>query len=169
MKNTKFLTSMIILLVLIIVVMAYFQFGKKSTIMNLIPATNIVKVPIMVKEAKQVGSLELLMTYDPTVLKATKVEKGVLANNAMMEFSIDKPGRVWIGIIDAQGMNGNGSIALIHLQAVSKNNENTPLITEKIEAYNSETLLDIITKVSSGSVAPKDHSVTAPIIDFGGE
>ncbi|HEY66329.1 MAG TPA: hypothetical protein G4O02_17400 [Caldilineae bacterium] len=128
-----------------------------------------IKLPVHAKGAGRVGSLEFVLVYDPAVLEATKVEKGALAGNAMMEFSVKTPGRVWVGMIDAQGMSGDGPLAIVFFRVVGKGEVITPLTPEDIEAYDAETLLDIITEASPGNIAVEDRSFIAPVIAFAGE
>lgn len=47
------------------------------------------------------------------MLNAAEVEKGTLASNAMMEYTLDTPGWVAVSMIDSAGMNGDGSLAVV--------------------------------------------------------
>lgn len=124
-----------------------------------------VEVPINAEGASKVGSLEFVLVYDPALLEATKVEKGTLAGNAMMEPSVDIPGRVWVGMVDANGMSGDGSVAVVIFKVLAEEGT-SPLTLEDIDAYNAETLLDIVTEATTGEFLVKDRSVTGPVITF---
>lgn len=120
-------------------------------------------MPINAKGASKVGSLEFVLVYDPSVLEATKVEKGMLAGNTMMESSVETPGRVWVGMIDPNGMNGDDSVAMVSFKVLGKEGISA-LDLESIDAHNAETLFDIVTEASLGTFIVKDHSFTAPVI-----
>lgn len=125
-----------------------------------------VSIPINAEDANNIGALHLELIYDPAVLEPTEVEKGMLARNAMLESSTDTPGRVVIGMIDAAGINGNGSLAVISFRVVGKDGMTSPLILEKLTAHDATTLVDVPTKATSGSFTVKDRSFTTPIILF---
>lgn len=126
---------------------------------------NETKVPILVEGASNLGSLEFVLVYDPSVLKVNKVEKDTLSSNAMMESVNETPGRVWVGMVDSSGINGNGSLVVITFQ-VTGERINSQLALETVEAHNSETLLDIIYNTSPGNLTVKERSFTSPMITF---
>jgi len=177
MKRTKILANLqvFLILILVLVVTSVGCAGKEEAPTptstpepTLTPTSKEIRVPINAIGANRLGSLEFVLVYDPAVLEATEVDKGSLASNAMMEFSIETPGRVWVGMIDANGMNGDGTLAVISFQVIGKDEMTTSLALEKIEAYDAETLLDIITEASLGNFTAQDGSFTAPVLNFTG-
>jgi len=136
---------------------------------NLIPipksAAGVVGVPINFSGASNAGSLHIELVYDSTMLEATEVKAGKLGGNAVIESNLGTPGRAIIGIIDAVGINGDGSVVTVSFK--TKGKEGTSSLTlENIEAYDAETLYDIITRTSPGEFVAKDSSFTAPVITF---
>ena len=77
------------------------------------PAARVISVPILATRANNVGSLEFVLIYDPAKLEFTQVVPGVLAGGALIESSSSQPGRVWAGIVDLQGINGSGPVAIV--------------------------------------------------------
>jgi hypothetical protein len=125
------------------------------------------EVPVNAEGAEGVGSLEFFLAYDSAVLEATGVEKGTLASNAMMEFSIETPGQVWVGMVDANGMSGDDSLVIISFRVIGEDGISTPLTLENVDAYDAATLIDLLTQTSEGSFIGKDRSFVAPVINFG--
>jgi len=125
-----------------------------------------VKVPVNAQGADDVGALHIELAYDPAVLNATGVEKGTLASNAMMEFSVDTPGRVWVGMIDAAGMNGDGSLVEVSFEVLGQDETTSPLTLEKLAAWDATNIFDIPTEASPGSFTVKNRLFTAPAIIF---
>ena len=117
-------------------------------------------VPVNATGASNVGSLEFELVYDSTVLQAVGVEKGTLAGNAMMDFTTARPGRVWVGIVDSNGINGNGSLVVVSFQEVGQGTATGQLTLENVEAYDAQTLIDIITQTTPGNLS------TPPTIIF---
>lgn len=130
------------------------------------PLPEKVSIPINAENANNIGALHLELVYDPTVLEPIKVQKGMLAGNAMLESNIDISGRVVIGIIDASGINGNGSLAVISFSVVGTNGMTSALTLGKVVAHDATTLIDVPTRSTSGSFTVKDRSFTAPVILF---
>ena len=118
------------------------------------------EVNIGASGASNVGSLEFELVYDSTALEAVGVEKGKLADNAMLEFTIARPGRVWVGLVDSNGINGNGSLVTVSFKAVGEGETASQLTLENIEAYDATTLIDIVTRATPGNLS------TPPSISF---
>lgn len=123
-----------------------------------------VKIPVDLKNASNVGSLHIELVYDSAVLEATEVKVGNLARNAAIEFNLGDPGRVIVAIIDAMGINGDGPVVTVSFNVVGEGMSSLTL--ENVEAYDAETLYDIITAASPGNFVAKDNSFTAPVIVF---
>jgi len=118
------------------------------------------EVPVNTTNAGNVGSLEFELVYDPSLLKVESVEKGKLADNAMIDFSIARPGRVWVAMVDSTGLNGSGSLAVISFSRIGKEQTSSALTLENVYAYDATSLIDIVTKSNQGSLT------TPPTINF---
>ena len=130
------------------------------------PLPQEVSIPINAEDASNIGALHLELVYDPAVLEPIEVEKGILTGNAMLESNIDTPGRAVIGMIDAAGISGDGSLAVISFRVVGTNGITSALTLEKVVAHDVTTLIDVSTRAISGSFTVKDRSFTAPVILF---
>ena len=126
-----------------------------------------VVVPISVQGASKVGSISIELTYDSTVLEVTDVKSGELASNAMMEYNIDNPGVVIIGIVDSSGINGDGAVAEIEFNVVDSEGT-SPLTLGTVETHDAESLIDIINETSNGSYDGEGDNITLPLIRFPG-
>jgi len=120
-------------------------------------------VPVVLSRAKNVGSLQMELAYDPAVLEATEVKAGELAKNAMVEYNLAAPGRLVVGVIDSSGMNGTGPVVTISFKVLDKRGTSA-IILETIQANDATTLIDMPVKASAGSYAARDGSFTAPVI-----
>lgn len=134
------------------------------------PATPVVPssvdVPVYLKGANNVGSLEFVLVYEPAVLEITKVERGTLAANAIIDFGKRTSGRLWVGLIDANGIDGDGPVAVISFNVVGQDTSGSPLTLERVSTYDASTLLDILSEPSAGSFLVKGRSVTPPALTF---
>ncbi len=125
-----------------------------------------VEVVIQANGAGNVGSLEFVLVYEPAVLKVTTMEQGTLARDAMVEFTTQEPGRVWARIIDAEGITGDGPLAVISFKVVGRSDSSTSLTLAAVSAFDATTLVDLITQTSDGSFRAEDLSITAPTLTF---
>ncbi|PKB64904.1 MAG: hypothetical protein BZY80_01565 [SAR202 cluster bacterium Io17-Chloro-G2] len=130
------------------------------------PAPQTVQVPINLKGAYQVGSLELVLTYEPSVLEVTGVANGDLAGDAIIESLVSTPGKVWIAMISADGVTGDGPMAMVSFRLMKGSTANSPLLLENVSGYNAATLIDLISSSSPGLLVMNDGSYTSPVVAF---
>ena len=125
-----------------------------------------IAVPIFLEGAANVGSLEFVLVYEPTVLAVTTVEPGALSSNALLESSAQTPGLIWAAMIDANGMSGDGTAAVVTFEVIGNGGSSTLLTLENVVAYDATTLLDIPTRSLPGSFTVKDRILSAPSLGF---
>ena len=125
-----------------------------------------IKVSVFLEGASNVGSLEFVLLYEPTVLRVKGVDTGSLANGALLDSSTRTPGMVWAGLIDANGINGDGLVVVVSFDIIGDDESRTALTLENVVAYDATTLLDIVTKASTGVFAVEDGSLTMPTLEF---
>ena len=122
-----------------------------------------VDVAINLQNANNIGSLQIEISYDASVLQATQVEAEELGKNAMIESNLDNPGIVIIGIVDSSGINGSGSVVSISFDVLEKDASSSVTI-KNAAAHDVNTLVDLPTSLTQGSFAAGD--VSAPTISF---
>ena len=120
----------------------------------------------MVEGASNVGSLELVLVYDPSVLEVTGVERGTLVGDALMVSSMDTPGQVWIGMIDASGISGDGAVAVVTFNVLGTPGSTSSLDLKEIAAHDADTLLALITETIAGGYSVSDGALEPPTIRF---
>ena len=125
-----------------------------------------VNVPIHLAGAENIGSLEFVLTYDPSVLEVSGVEAGGLAQSALFDFGNRSPGRLWAGLIDSEGINGDGTIAVVSFKVVGPGDSTSLLALENITTYDASSLLDILTNATSGSFTVDGQALTTPTLAF---
>jgi len=120
-----------------------------------------IDIPILVKDAQNLGSVDISVTYDPSVLNVISVEKGS-ANKGMISSKTDVPGVVSIGIVDAAGIMGSGDIAVMRCKIAGAANTVSPLTITSVKAYDAKTFNDIKTIKSSGTLTVKGKGLGVP-------
>lgn len=167
----KLVTVVILVIVLVAAAAGAFMFlgnqegGEvKPPVATEEPAEQI-SVPVNVRGASNLGGLKLDIVYDSALLEATAVTGGELARNAMIESNLETPGRVTVGIIDVDGISGDGSVIKVAFKA-----RGTPgtmsLALENLEAYDAGTLYEIVAESLPGEVVAGEGSFSAPMVTF---
>jgi len=126
----------------------------------------MVRVPINLKGAYQLGSLEFVLAYEPSLLEFTGVAAGDLAGDAIIESLVSTPGKVWIAMIDADGVTGDGSLAVVSFRIMKESTADSPLFLENVSGYDASTLMDLISSSLPGLVVLSDGSYTSPLLVF---
>ena len=130
------------------------------------PAPKVISVPILATRAKNVGSLEFVLVYDPAKLEFAQMELGALAGSALIDSSSSRPGRIWAGIVDVQGINGSGTVAVVEFTVRDQTVGALPLTLENITAFDASTLVDIVTTTTPGQFNSSGPALLSPIVTF---
>jgi hypothetical protein len=133
---------------------------------EVITSSGDIIVPVEFQNAENIGSVNLVLTYDSSALDITQVSLGESAKEAMLEYNAKEPGKVVIGIIDTSGISGNGAIVLIGFNAI-QSADSSPLTLESVVTHDATELTEIVNETSDGMFDGEDNSVEAPTVKFG--
>jgi len=97
-----------------------------------------IDVPIMITNAEDVGSMNITLTYNPTILQVDSVTKGDL-NQGMISSDTDTSGILSLAIADQNGIAGAGEIAVISFNVVNQTGSSLLLIEDLI-VYDVDSL-----------------------------
>ena len=129
-----------------------------------LPAPIQVRVPINLKGASDLGSLEFVLVYEPATMEFVGIDPGVLAADAVIETKLRAPGKVWVGMIDPRGINGDGSIAVVSFRTLEGGQADSPLYLEEISSHYASTLLDAPSRPTPGMLTAKDGWFSSPTL-----
>ena len=130
------------------------------------PAAKFISVPVLATRANNVGSLEFVLVYDPAKLELAQVERGLLSGDALIDYSSPGPGRLRAGIIDINGLDGSGPVAVVKFKVRDNVGGTMPLSLESISAYDANTLVDILTTTTPGEFTGAALTPLSPIVTF---
>jgi len=125
-----------------------------------------VQVPINLLGASDLGSLEFVLVFEAATLEFVGIDQGALALDAIIESNLRAPGKVWVGMIDPRGVNGDGSIAVVSFRTLAGGQADSPLLLEDVLSHKASTLLDSLSKPSPGIFTLRDSSVSSPVLTF---
>lgn len=98
----------------------------------------VIDVPVTVSDASNIGSMDLVITYDPTILQVDSVSKGDL-NNGMISSNTETDGILSLAIADQSGIDGDGEIAIISFSVIGQTGS-SPLQVESLSVYDVESV-----------------------------
>ncbi len=130
------------------------------------PAPKVISVSILASRANNVGSLEFVLVYDPAKLEFAQLERGILTGNALIDSSSPGPGRIWTGIVDVDGIDGSGSVAVVKFKVRENAGGTMSLTLENIAAFDADTLVDIVTETTPGRFNGSGLAPLSPIVTF---
>ena len=113
-------------------------------------APPLLTMQVMAVAADNIGALEFVLVYDPALLELAGVQAGSLASDALVDLSSPTPGRIWAGIVAAEGIDGNGPLAELTFRWLQEADGPVPLTLESVSAYNADTLVDVIPDIVPG-------------------
>lgn len=131
-----------------------------------VPAPIQVQVPINLENASDLGSLEFVLVYEPATMEFVGIGQGALGADPMIETNLRTPGKVWVGIIDPQGVNGDGSIAVISFLTLEGGQADSPLYLEEIISHSATTLLDAPSRPVPGMLTASDGWFSSPALVY---
>ncbi|MBI5698472.1 MAG: hypothetical protein HZC29_08370, partial [Thaumarchaeota archaeon] len=112
-----------------------------STINITGPIGSSLQVPINASGAINLGSMDVILLFDSNVLNATNITKGNLVSGSYFESKIN-PGNVSIAVVNENGINGSGTVAVITFVVVGYARSETPL-SLRVEANEVNTFAPI--------------------------
>lgn len=115
---------------------------------------SVVEVPIQAVGASNLGAIHLELDYDPQVLTPENVTRGALTgSNALVDFNTDKPGRLVIGLVTLDAINGDGAVAVVHFKVIGQAGTSSTLTLENSKAWESSTHAEVLVKTEAGKVS----------------
>lgn len=152
----KAIIALIIILIVAAVVVFFFVLGGSDD------ESGDNTVAVEVTDAKGLGALHIEIKYNPAILEVSEVALGELGENGQIDYEL-KSDRLVIGFIDAMGLSGSGDIVEISFN--EKSEGMSSLALENVTATDADTLYDLVTETTDGSVDTKNNTVKAPIIN----
>lgn len=117
----------------------------------------IIEVPINLEGATDVGSMDISLMYDPTVLQAVGVEAGKLGTAAFIESNTGNEGEVIIALADTSGITGDGAVVIVAFEVVGNVGLSSPLTLNKASVHNTE-LVEVISPTINGTLSVTEEA-----------
>ena len=93
-----------------------------------------VVVPIAVADAEDLGGVELVLVFDPAVLRFESTSPGSLAERSQISSSQSGPGRIAIAVASPRSVTGAGPFLALTFTAVGSAGARSPITLEPVRA-----------------------------------
>ena len=113
-----------------------------------------VDVPLEVKDAKGLGSLQFDVKYDPVMLVPTDepVKAGTDLPGAMIESNVVSPGTLRIALISGEPVNGAGQLLTIGFNVSAEATGKSAIALAGLQAWDHEENLQMLAMGMNGTV-----------------
>ncbi len=128
------------------------------------PTLATLEVPVTLRGASNLGSLQLELRFDPQALELKGVKAGPLARNALVDSKLSAPGRVQIGLVAASGISGDGGVVILTFAPAGKAGP-VSLTVEQLQAADTD-LRDLVVTTTAGQFGGTGSQATGPVINF---
>jgi hypothetical protein len=108
-------------------------------------------IPVKVTGANNLGAMDLIVTFDSSVLKFSNGDIGEASPNGMVSFNDQTAGSVKIALADSKGITGDGNLVKLTFDVIGANGAKSEMNVNVLGAWN-EDLTDIQTTTSGGTV-----------------
>lgn len=129
-----------------------------------VPAPATLDIPVTVRGAYNLGSLQMEFRFDPQALELKGVKAGPLARNALVDSKISAPGRVQIGLVAASGISGDGGVVMLTFAPGGKAGT-VSLTVEQLQAADTD-LRDLVVTTTPGQFSGTGSQATGPVLSF---
>lgn len=117
-----------------------------------------IDVPIYLNDASDIGSLDIILKYNPEIIQAVDVKIGKISKNGIIEANTANGGEIVIAMVDSSGINGNGQVAVVSFNVIGEVDSRSDLTLERVSVNNLE-LIDVVTHTEDGSFTVKKASM----------
>ena len=123
---------------------------------------DMVKVPINVVDASNLGTMGISLTYDSSVLKGIEADSGALATNSLVESNEIEAGKMLISFADTSGISGDGAILEVTFEVLGDPGVSTQIAIEAV-GYDAD-MLDVPLETAPGTFRVVEKGMGIPII-----
>jgi hypothetical protein len=123
-----------------------------------------VTIPVSVKGASKLASMQMDLVYDPAMLQAGKIDNGaLLAENCLVESNTAPSGRARFALVSKDGISGDGVLLNVHFTVRPQASGTSALKLENVRVWalskgqeNTQgvnRLVDVMANIEPGEVA----------------
>ncbi|WP_340818995.1 cohesin domain-containing protein [Methanolobus sp. WCC4] len=114
------------------------------------PAGSSIQIPLTLNGVNEnIGNMDMTLSYDPSVLEATKVTKGGLTTDSLFDYNI-MDGTIKISLADREGFSGDCSIAYVNFDVIGAEGSSSPLGIVSITANRADDYQTVVIQTWNG-------------------
>lgn len=128
------------------------------------PMPTALEIPITVRGASNLGSLQLEVKYDQQAMELHGVKAGPLARNALVDSNKSAPGVVRIGLVSTSGISGDGTVIILTFAPTARGGSSN-LTVSSVDASDTD-LHDLVVSATAGRFPGGSGQFTGPVLSF---
>lgn len=114
-------------------------------------AESRVRVPVLVEGADQLGPVQLVLRYDPTVLSAGEAKRGALARSGMIYQETPEPGVLRVAMTTDEPITGDGELLAVEFRVVGQPSRRSEIELSNVLAYEWQSLAELLVDTGPGT------------------
>jgi len=140
--------------------------GVEVSIQDLSVATGSSMIlPVSLQNAEELSEANLEISYDPSVLKFTRIELGGISQNGIIEATETTPGTIIINVADTSGISQDGELMKL-LFSVTGAEETTSPISITSKGFQNLDKNDVPTMTNGGKITVTSAGLKAPMAGY---
>jgi hypothetical protein len=112
-----------------------------------------IQIPLTLKGVKEdIGNMDMTLSYDPSVLEATRVIKGGLTTNSVFDYNVIGKGTIKISLSMAgrEGFSGDRSIAYVRFTVIGSEGSSSLLRIVSVAANRADDMAPVSITTQDG-------------------
>lgn len=140
--------------------------GVEVSIQDLSVATgSSLILPISLQNAEELSEANLEISYDPSVLKFTRIELGGISQNGIIEATETKPGTIEVNVADNSGISQDGELMKLSFSVTGAEGTTSPIsITSR--GFQNLDKNDVPTMTNGGKITVTGPGLKAPMAGY---
>ena len=140
--------------------------GVEVSVQDLSVATGSSMVlPVSLQNAEELYEANLEISYDPSVLKFTRIELGGISQNGIIEATETTPGIIIITLADTSGISQDGELMKLSFSVTGAEGTTSPIsITSK--GFQNLDKNDVPAMTNGGKITVTGEGLKAPMAGY---
>ena len=152
-----------------VLVLSLFYVSAVSAVVIHIPSKEVglnkeFQLPIILRDANNIGSVDMVISYDPEVLEIINVKKGK-DFKGLISSNTDQPGIIGLGIVSSSGFNGEGEVAVMTFKTLNAGSTQLNILSSN--AYDATNHIDVKVEREEGEITVKKAGLSNALIIVG--
>jgi len=122
-------------------------------------------LPVSLQNAEELYEGNLEISYDPSVLKFTRIELGGISQNGIIEATETKPGTILVNVADTYGISRDGELMKLSFSVMGAAGTTSP-ISIMSRGFQNLDKNDVPAMTNGGNITVTGAGMKAPMAGY---